>query len=105
VSDGLRVEPEKLYEAAPGFYEGGDMVGDSAGPLSALTLDPTALGDVPAAAEFASALAQFAGRQGDDLSKGGAWIVDAGHGLVENAQNYSDSDEQSAAGLRSGGGQ
>ena len=89
------VRPEVLRNASKGFHDGADATGDGAELISMLSLDAGALGEVPAAAEFADALAKFTAEQSDDLRRGSAWYRDAGEGLVENADTYHRLDDDS----------
>lgn len=98
------VQPEALRNASKGFHEGADATADGAELISMLSLDAGALGEVPAAAEFADALARFTGQQSDDLRRGSAWYRDAGEGLTQNAETYERSDDTSSQGFRKIGG-
>jgi hypothetical protein len=94
------VRPEALRNASKGFHGGADATGDGAELISMLRLDAGALGEVPAAAEFADALAGFTSLQSDDLRRGSAWYRDAGDGLVENADTYDRNDDDSRESFR-----
>lgn len=98
------VQPETLREASKGFHDGADAAADGADLISMLRLDAVALGEVPAAAEFADALAKFTGEQSDDLRRGSAWYRDAGEGLTENADTYDRADDDSRQGFTQVGG-
>ncbi|ATE57692.1 type VII secretion target [Actinosynnema pretiosum] len=98
------VQPESLRSASKQFQVGADAAGDGAEMVSMLTLDAGALGEVPAAGEFAAAVAKFASEQGEDLRRGSAWYRDAGEGLVENAETYERVDDQWTASFRNIGG-
>jgi hypothetical protein len=98
------VQPETLREASKGFHDGADATADGADLISMLRLDAVALGEVPAAAEFADALAKFTGEQSDDLRRGSAWYRDAGEGLTENAGTYVRADDDSRQGFTKVGG-
>ena len=89
------VQPEALRNASKGFHDGADATADGAELISMLTLDAGALGEVPAAAEFADALAKYTAEQSEDLRRGAAWYRDAGEGLVENADTYFRLDDDS----------
>jgi hypothetical protein len=89
------VQPEALRNASKGFHDGADATGDGAELISMLRLDAGALGEVPAAAEFTDALANFTSLQSDDLRRGAAWYRDAGEGLIENADTYERNDDDS----------
>lgn len=95
------VRPETLRAASKQFHEGADAAGDGAEMISMLRLDAGALGEVAAAAEFADALAKWAGEQSDDLRRGSAWYRDAGDGLNENADAYQRADDDSNNSFRS----
>ncbi|GAA2692247.1 hypothetical protein GCM10010428_69450 [Actinosynnema pretiosum subsp. pretiosum] len=88
------MQPESLRSASKQFQEGADAAGEGAELVSMFTLDAGALGEVPAAGEFAAAVAKFASEHGEDLRRGSAWYRDAGDGLVENAENYERVDDQ-----------
>ncbi|GAA1345048.1 hypothetical protein [Saccharothrix algeriensis] len=94
------VRPEALRAASKEFHDGADATGDGAELISMLRLDADALGRVPAAAEFADALARWAGEQSDDLRRGSAWYRDAGEGLAENADAYQRADDDSTSSFR-----
>lgn len=93
------VQPETLRTASQQFHDGADAAADGADLVSMLRLDAEALGRVPAAAEFADALARFAAEQSDDLRRGSAWYRDAGDGLAENADSYARADDDSTQGF------
>jgi hypothetical protein len=99
------VQPEALRNASKGFHDGADATADGAELISMLSLDAGALGEVPAAAEFADALAKYTGRQSDDLRRGSAWYRDAGEGLTQNAETYERTDDDSSQGFREIGGE
>ena len=98
------VQPEALRSASRGFHDGADATADGAELISMLSLDAGALGEVPAAAEFADALAKFTSQQSDDLRRGSAWYRDAGEGLVQNADTYERTDDESHQSFRKIGG-
>lgn len=94
------VQPETLRAASRQFHEGADAAADGAELISMLRLDASALGQVPAAAEFADALARWSGEQSDDLRRGSAWYRDTGDGLNENADAYQRADDDSNTAFR-----
>lgn len=94
------VQPQALRDASKGFHDGADATGDGAELISMLRLDAGALGEVPAAAEFADALAKFTAEQSDDLKRGSAWYRDAGEGLVQNAETYERTDDDNSQSFR-----
>jgi hypothetical protein len=94
-----------LRNASKGFHDGADATADGAELISMLSLDAGALGEVPAAAEFADALAGYTGRQSDDLRRGSAWYRDTGEGLAQNAETYERTDDDSSQGFRKIGGE
>jgi hypothetical protein len=98
------VQPEALRNGSKGFHDGADATADGAELISMLSLDAGALGEVPAAAEFADALAKFTSLQSDDLRRGSAWYRDAGEGLTQNAETYERTDDDSREGFRKIGG-
>jgi Excreted virulence factor EspC, type VII ESX diderm len=103
VPDGYQVEPATLRRASTQLYEGSDSVGDAAAVLSVAQLVPAALGEVPAAAELASAFAKFVGTHGDDLRHGSVWVNDAADGLVKSAEDYENRDQTAAADVTAAG--
>lgn len=96
----FHVAPADLHQAATEFHDSSDAAGDAAALLEMLSLDPDALGQVPAAAEFADALTRFAGAHADDLRRGAAWLGDTGAGLTDNAHGYQRADDSSQDGFR-----
>jgi hypothetical protein len=88
VSDGYQVDPEALRRAGGQVYDGSDAIGDAAALFTLTNLNADALGDVPAAAEFAQALRSFVQRHGTDLRHGSVWVNDAGDGVMDSATEY-----------------
>ncbi|MET9228655.1 hypothetical protein [Lentzea sp. NPDC003310] len=104
------VEPDLLRTASKEFGNGSNAVREAAEMISMLRLDAGALGEVDAAAEFATALSGFVGTHAQDLQRGSAWINDAAEGLVSNADSYQRMEDDHTAALRKlmmglGGGQ
>jgi hypothetical protein len=97
VADGYQVDPATLRSASRPIYECADALGDAAALMSAAQLVPSALGEVPAAAELASAFAAFAAAHGEDLGHGSAWVNDAAEGLVTSAEDYERREDNAAA--------
>ncbi|SEP78151.1 Excreted virulence factor EspC, type VII ESX diderm [Lentzea xinjiangensis] len=93
------VEPELLRTASKEFGNGSDAVLEAAEMISMLRLDAGALGELDAAAEFADAVAKFAGTHSQDLRRGSAWLTDAAEGLVSNADDYQRTDDDQASAL------
>ncbi|OLF05524.1 type VII secretion target [Actinophytocola xanthii] len=101
--DGYQVDPGTLRSASRPVYECADALGDAAALLSAAQLVPSALGEVPAAAELASAFDRFAAAHGEDLGHGSAWVNDAAEGLVTSAEDYERRDHDAAADVTAAG--
>lgn len=101
---GFEVDPSVLRNGAPKLDSASDQVSAAAALLAGVQINAQALGDVPAAADFAAAFSQFVGRHGTDLVHGSSWIDDAADGLVKSADSYQHAEKQSAADVVKSGG-
>jgi hypothetical protein len=101
---GFEVDPNVLREGAPKVYRASDQVGTAAALVSGVQINAQALGNVPAAGDFAAAFGEFVSAHGADLVHGSVWINDAADGLAKSADAYHRAEQEGVAGVRKAGG-
>jgi hypothetical protein len=104
VTEGFSVELDAVHRASQQVREGADAIGEAAGLLALLRLEPGALGDVPAAQRLIAAVGAFTTTHSDDQQHGSTWVDEAAENLTSTASLYQRADEDAARGLNKAGG-
>lgn len=102
MTEGFGVDLDNLRGAATQVRAGADAIGEAAALLDLLRLNAQALGEIPAADRFASAVRAFTAAHSDDQRHGSTWVDDAAENLTSTAELYQRADDD-ASGLRKAG--
>ena len=104
MTDGFSVELDAVHRASQQVREGADAIGEAAGLLALLRLEPGALGGVPAAQRLLAAIETFTTTHSEDQEHGSSWVDEAAENLTTTAALYQRADEDAARGLNKAGG-
>ena len=104
MTDGFSVDLDAVHKASQQVREGADAIGEAAGLLALLRLEPGVLGDVPAAQRLLAAVSTFTTIHSEDQEHGSTWVDQAAENLITTTALYQRADEDAARGLGKAGG-